>query len=145
MFPDSENRRWARREASHSFPAFAISVIQNPFPHWLKALEFRRNFFERKTPVERNAGKLARRILQQVVSFAEESMNAHSLKSVSLSLAAASLALLPMGCKKQPPITLSCNATPPAVFAGEQVTATATAGSVSTKKNNNLIYSWSGT
>lgn len=72
-------------------------------------------------------------------------MNAHSLKSVSLSLAVASLAFLPMGCKKQPPITLACNATPPAVFAGEQVNATATAGSISTKKNNSLIYSWSGT
>jgi len=50
-----------------------------------------------------------------------------------------------MGCKKQPPITLTCNATPPAVFQGEAVNATATAGSVSTKKNNNLIYSWTGT
>lgn len=49
------------------------------------------------------------------------------------------------GCKKQPPITLSCNATPPAVFQGETVNATATAGSVSTKKNNNVLYSWSGT
>ena len=72
-------------------------------------------------------------------------MKAQRLKSVSLILTAASLALLPMGCKKQPPITLTCNATPPAVFAGDQVTATATAGSVSTKKNNNVIYSWSGT
>ena len=49
-----------------------------------------------------------------------------------------------MGCKKAPPITLACNATPPSVFPGESVTVTATPGSVSTKKNNNLIYSWSG-
>ncbi len=66
-------------------------------------------------------------------------------KSLVLATAAACLAFLPMGCKKQPPITLACNAAPPAVFAGEQVTVTGTAGSVSTKKNNNVIYSWSGT
>lgn len=49
-----------------------------------------------------------------------------------------------MGCKKQPPITLSASATPPAVYPGESVNVTATPGSVSTKKNNNVIYSWSG-
>ena len=66
------------------------------------------------------------------------------MKSGCLVLAAAGLALLPMGCKKPPPITLSANAAPPAVFPGEPVTVTATPGSVSTKKNNNVIYSWSG-
>ena len=49
-----------------------------------------------------------------------------------------------MGCKKAPPITLACNATPPAIYPGEPVTVTATPGSVSTKKNNNLIYNWTG-
>lgn len=49
-----------------------------------------------------------------------------------------------MGCKKAPPITLACNATPPSVFPGESVSVTATPGSVSTKKNNNLVYAWSG-
>ncbi len=72
-------------------------------------------------------------------------MDLRAMKSVTLVLAATGLAILPMGCKKQPPITLSCNATPPAVFQGEAVSATATPGSVSTKKNNNLVYSWSGT
>ncbi|HTB98686.1 MAG TPA: hypothetical protein VK716_16865 [Terracidiphilus sp.] len=72
-------------------------------------------------------------------------MNAHRLKSISFILAAASLALLPMGCKKQPPITLTCHATPPAVFAGDPVTVAASAGSVSTDKKNNVLYSWSGT
>jgi len=57
---------------------------------------------------------------------------------------AASLALLPMGCKKAPPITLSANATPPAVFPGEPVTVTATPGSVNPNKKNNVIYNWSG-
>lgn len=65
-------------------------------------------------------------------------------KSIGLIMASVCLTLLPMGCKKQPPITLTCNAAPPAVFAGEQVTVTGTAGSVSTKKHNNVIYSWSG-
>ncbi len=50
-----------------------------------------------------------------------------------------------MGCKKAPPITLSAQATPPAIYPGEPVTVTATPGSVSTKKNNSVIYSWSGT
>jgi outer membrane protein OmpA-like peptidoglycan-associated protein len=65
-------------------------------------------------------------------------------KSVGLFLATASLAVLPMGCKKAPPVTLSAAAAPPAVYPGEPVTVTATAGSLSTKKKNSVIYSWSG-
>ncbi|MGA8043062.1 MAG: hypothetical protein WCA37_09690 [Terracidiphilus sp.] len=71
-------------------------------------------------------------------------MFSRTSKSLSLALAAACLTLLPMGCKKQPPITLACNAAPPAVFQGEPVTVTGTAGSVSTKKNISVIYSWTG-
>ena len=71
-------------------------------------------------------------------------MYSRNLKSVCLVLASASIVFLPVGCKKAPPITLSAVASPPAVFQGEPVTATATAGAVSTKKNNNVIYSWSG-
>jgi len=71
-------------------------------------------------------------------------MYSRTLKSVLLVLGVAGFALLPMGCKKQPPITLSCNASAPAVFPGDPLSVTATAGSVSTKKNNNVIYSWSG-
>lgn len=54
------------------------------------------------------------------------------------------LALLSTGCKKAPPITLSCNASAPSLYPGEPLTVTATPGSVSTKKNNNLVYDWSG-
>ncbi len=72
-------------------------------------------------------------------------MNRRDLSSACLLAAAASLALLPMGCKKAPPITLSANATPPAVYPGEPVTVTATAGAVDTNKKNNVIYNWSGT
>jgi outer membrane protein OmpA-like peptidoglycan-associated protein len=36
-------------------------------------------------------------------------------------------------------------ASPPAVFAGDQVSVTATAGSVDPNKKNNVVYSWSGT
>ena len=72
-------------------------------------------------------------------------MNRRDLSSACLLALAASLALLPMGCKKAPPITLSANATPPAVFPGEPVTVTATAGSVDPKKNTNVLYNWSGT
>lgn len=72
-------------------------------------------------------------------------MNRRYSISTCLLMAAASLAMLPMGCKKAPPITLSASANPPAVFPGEPVTVTATPGSVSTKKNNSVIYNWSGT
>jgi len=72
-------------------------------------------------------------------------MHLRDLRLVGLVIAAMSLALLPTGCTKPPPITLSAEATPPAVFPGQAVTVTATAGSVSTKKNNNVVYSWSGT
>ena len=71
-------------------------------------------------------------------------MGSRKLKSVCLVLASACLALMPMGCKKVPPITLTAAATPPAIFAGEPVTVTATAGAVSTKKKVSVVYSWSG-
>jgi outer membrane protein OmpA-like peptidoglycan-associated protein len=71
-------------------------------------------------------------------------MGSRSVKSICLSLMVMGLAIVSVGCKKTQPITLACNATPPSVYAGEQVTANATAGSVSTKKNAGVIYSWSG-
>ena len=46
-------------------------------------------------------------------------------KSVSLVLASACAVLMPMGCKKAPPVTLSAVAAPPAVYAGDAVTVTA--------------------
>lgn len=55
------------------------------------------------------------------------------------------LAFLPMGCKKPPPITLSCNASAPSVYPGDPLTVTATAGSINPKKNTNVLYNWSGT
>ena len=71
-------------------------------------------------------------------------MNLRDLRTVVPALAAISLILLPVGCKKPPPITLSCNATAPAVFPGDPESVTATAGSVDPNKKNNMIYSWSG-
>jgi len=71
-------------------------------------------------------------------------MASQTLKSVSLVMASACLVLLPLGCKKAPPITLSCNASAPAVYPGDPLTVTATAGSVSTKKHTSVVYSWSG-
>lgn len=56
-----------------------------------------------------------------------------------------SLALLPMGCKKPPPITLSCNASAPSVFPGDPLNVTATAGSIDPNKKTNVLYTWSGT
>lgn len=72
-------------------------------------------------------------------------MYRHELSSACLLAVAAGLALMPMGCKKAPPITLSANANPPAVFPGEPVTVTAAPGSVDPNKKNNVIYNWSGT
>ncbi len=71
-------------------------------------------------------------------------MYSRNLKSAGLILAAACLALLPMGCKKAPPITLACNASAPTVYPGDPLSVTATAGSVDTNKKNNVIYNWSG-
>ena len=71
-------------------------------------------------------------------------MGSRSLKSICLSLMAIGLAIVSVGCKKVEPITLACNATPPAVYAGEKVNATATADSISTKKHTEVIYDWSG-
>jgi len=68
-------------------------------------------------------------------------MNSRNLKSVCVVLA---LAFMPMGCKKAPPVTLAAVAAPPAVFAGEPVTVTATPGALSTKKKTSVIYNWSG-
>jgi hypothetical protein len=71
-------------------------------------------------------------------------MNKRAVKIASL-LPMFSLAFLPMGCKKPPPITLSCNASAPSIFPGDPLTVTGTAGSINPKKNINLLYSWSGT
>jgi hypothetical protein len=71
-------------------------------------------------------------------------MFAKNLKSVGFALVSVCIVFSQAGCKKQPPITLSAAAAPPAVFPGEPVAVTATPGSVSTKKNNSLVYNWSG-
>jgi hypothetical protein len=73
-----------------------------------------------------------------------KSMYSRTLKSVLSVLALACFALVPMGCKKAPPITLACNASAPTVYPGDPLTVTATAGSVDTNKKNNVIYNWSG-
>ena len=72
-------------------------------------------------------------------------MSSRFSRSIWQVTALATLALLPMGCKKPPPVTLACQANPPAIFPGEAVTATATAGSVDPNKKTNVIYDWSGT
>jgi hypothetical protein len=72
-------------------------------------------------------------------------MKSRSIKFACIAFALMYLALFQTGCKKAPPITLACNATPPAVYQGEPVSVTATAGSVSTKKKTNVVYDWSGT
>jgi len=72
-------------------------------------------------------------------------MDFRNARFVSLVLVSACLALLPMGCKQPPPITLTAEAAPPAIFPGEPVTVTATAGSVDPNKKNSVIYGWTGT
>jgi len=72
-------------------------------------------------------------------------MYSKNFKYVCLVLASACLFLAPLGCKKAPPITLSAAAAPPAVYAGDPVTVTATVGSVDPNKKTNVIYNWSGT
>jgi outer membrane protein OmpA-like peptidoglycan-associated protein len=50
-----------------------------------------------------------------------------------------------VGCEKAPPVTLAAVASPPAVFPGDPVTVTATAGSIDPNKKIHVVYSWSGT
>ena len=50
-----------------------------------------------------------------------------------------------MGLPNVKPPTLACAVQPSSVFAGDPVTATATASDLSTNKSNSVIYSWSGT
>lgn len=71
-------------------------------------------------------------------------MNSRKWGSIYWGLLALGLVVVAAGCKKPQPIRLTCNAAPPSIYAGEQVTATATAESVSTKKHTNVIYNWSG-
>jgi len=42
------------------------------------------------------------------------------------------------------PVTLACNANPTAVFPGEPITLTATAGGLNPKSKDNVIYAWTG-
>ena len=72
-------------------------------------------------------------------------MDSRNTRFVGLVLASACLALLPTGCKQAPPITLTAVATPPAVYPGDAVSVTATAGSVDPNKKTNVVYNWSGT
>jgi outer membrane protein OmpA-like peptidoglycan-associated protein len=65
-----------------------------------------------------------------------------NLESICLVLASASLAFLPTGCQKAPPVTLT--AAPPAVYPGEPVTVTVTARHLSHQKNPSVIYNWTG-
>ena len=74
----------------------------------------------------------------------DESMDSRLLKSACAVLASACVVFMPMGCKKAPPVTLACNASAPAIFSGEPVKLTATAGDLSTKKNVSVLYTWTG-
>ena len=71
-------------------------------------------------------------------------MSSRNLRTMCTGVLAAGFLSLGVGCRKQAPIVLACYATPPALYAGQQVSATATAGMVSTKKHINVIYNWSG-
>src|SRR5579875_3115361 len=71
-------------------------------------------------------------------------MNGRTFKSASLILPLVSLAFLPMGCKKVPPVKLACNASAPSIYPGDPQTITATATDVTTKKKWDTIYTWSG-
>jgi len=61
-----------------------------------------------------------------------------------VSLVSLALVFFAAGCRKTPHITLACEATPPAIYQGEPVTVNANAGSVSTKKHTDVLYTWSG-
>jgi outer membrane protein OmpA-like peptidoglycan-associated protein len=61
-------------------------------------------------------------------------------------MVSACFVFVPMGCKQAPPVTLTAVASPPAIFAGDAETVTATAGALDTNnKKLSVVYSWSGT
>ncbi len=71
-------------------------------------------------------------------------MKAPTLKYSCLVLASTGLIFLSMGCKKIEPLKLDCNASAPSIYPGDAQTVTATASSVATKKNWDVVYNWSG-
>jgi outer membrane protein OmpA-like peptidoglycan-associated protein len=71
-------------------------------------------------------------------------MTASTLKTTCLVLATAGCTLLPMGCMKVPPVKLACNASAPSIYPGDAETITATPTDVTTKKNWDALYNWSG-
>ncbi|MFP5230587.1 MAG: hypothetical protein ACLGXA_23465 [Acidobacteriota bacterium] len=71
-------------------------------------------------------------------------MNAPTLKSSCLVLASTGLIFFSLGCKKIEPLKLDCNASAPSIYPGDAQTVTATPGSVATKKNWDVVYTWSG-
>jgi hypothetical protein len=72
-------------------------------------------------------------------------MYSRILKSAGLVLASACLAFLSTGCKKIVPVTLTCNASAPSIYPGDQETVTATPANLVEKKNWDALYTWSGT
>lgn len=72
-------------------------------------------------------------------------MYSRILKSLCLVLASAGLAFLATGCTKIVPVKLTCNASAPSIYPGDQQTVTATPENLITKKNWDALYTWSGT
>ncbi len=72
-------------------------------------------------------------------------MHSRILKSAGLVLASACLAFLSTGCKKIVPVTLTCNASAPSIYPGDQETVSATPANLVEKKNWDALYTWSGT
>ncbi len=77
------------------------------------------------------------------VSHPEIKMKARTLQPIGLILTLACLSFA-VGCKKIEPIKLACNASAPSIYPGDAQTVTATASSVATKKNWDVLYNWSG-
>jgi outer membrane protein OmpA-like peptidoglycan-associated protein len=79
------------------------------------------------------------------VSNAEKKyMKSRTLKSTCLVLTSTCLVFLSLGCKKIEPLKLDCNASAPSIYPGDAETVTGTPGSVATKKNWDVVYTWSG-
>lgn len=49
-----------------------------------------------------------------------------------------------MGCRKVPPVQLACNASAPSIYPGGDESVTATPSNVTTKKNWDVLYNWTG-
>ena len=91
-----------------------------------------------------NSARMLSPVADSSVHGTEELLIDSHVPWKAVSVVSVGLVFFVAGCRRTPHITLACEATPPAIYQGESVTVNANAGSVSTKKHTDVVYTWSG-